>query len=103
MAQGTIDDLRKVIGLSELPEEHLQWIFDHSEYREYEDGGVLAKTGEPADFMFMVFEGKVDYYSNVNGQLVYYVSFENDNTNGGITGIIPHSRMKVMGGTAFAV
>ncbi len=42
----TIEELKKVIALSELPEEHLQWILDHSESVEYDDGELVGKTGD---------------------------------------------------------
>ena len=48
-----IGDLKSVIALSELPDEHLQWIIDHSEYREYTDGEIVAKYGETAEVMWI--------------------------------------------------
>src|SRR5690242_10318152 len=99
---GTIEDLKKVIALSDQPDDFLRWILEHSKWEEFEDGDILAKTGSSADYMYMLVEGQVDYYADVNGQLVYYLSFENDATNGGITGLIPHSRLKTYTGTSFA-
>jgi signal transduction histidine kinase len=99
----TIEELKTVIGLSELPDEHLQWLLDHSELREYHDGDMVVKTGGIPEEMIILLEGKVDYYMDVNGTLVFYVRFENDQANGGITGLLPHSRMKVYGGSTFCV
>lgn len=99
----TIDELKKVIALNGLPEEHLQWILDHSEPLEYEEGDVVAKTGEPAEWMFFIVEGKIDYYMNVKGKLVYYLTFMNDTDSGGVTGLLPYSRMKVYSGNSIAV
>lgn len=96
----TIDELKKVIALSELPDEHIQWIIDHSEPIEYHDGELVGRTGDTAEWMFFIIEGKVDYYRNVNDKLVYYHSFMNDNESGGITGLLPYSRMKVYSGNA---
>ena len=56
MQSGTIEELKKVICLSELSQEHLHWIFDHSIYVEYEDGSVIMKTGETPEFMMFIFE-----------------------------------------------
>ncbi|MEI9910477.1 MAG: hypothetical protein WDO71_12905 [Bacteroidota bacterium] len=39
MPVATIEELKKVIALSDLPDEHLQWILDHSFYVEFEGGG----------------------------------------------------------------
>jgi signal transduction histidine kinase len=99
----TINDLKKVIALSDLPDEHLQWLLDHSTYYEFEDGTQLIKKGDPADVMWIMLEGKVSYYLDVNGKQVYYYNFENDHVTGGIGGLIPYSRMKSSPGYAYAV
>ncbi|MFO7524872.1 MAG: ATP-binding protein [Ignavibacteriaceae bacterium] len=99
----TIDELKKVIALSDLPDEHLQWILDHSEVVEYEDGELVSKTGEPVDWMFFIIEGKLDFYMDVNGKLVYYHHFENNAESGGVTGLLPYSRMKLSPGNSFTI
>ena len=99
----TIDELKKVIALSDLPDEHLQWILDQSESLEYEEGDIVAKTGESAEWMFFIVEGKIDYYMNVKGKLVYYFTFMNDTDTGGVTGLLPYSRMKVYSGNSVVV
>src|SRR5437868_3497272 len=99
----SIEELKKVIALSDLPDEHLRWILDHTELQEFEDGTMLLRTGDPADFMWMIMEGKLDFYMDVNGTLVYYLTFENDSKSGGITGLIPHSRMKSSPGCSISV
>jgi hypothetical protein len=58
----TIDDLKKIVAVSDLPDDHLQWILDHSEYHEYKDGDILAKYGELAEVMWFSLEGKVVFY-----------------------------------------
>ncbi len=99
----TIQEVKNVIALSDLPDEHLQWIIARTEYHEYEDGTVLFNTGEPALYMWILLEGKLDFYMDMNGTMVYYISFENDNSCGGITGLIPHSRMKTSPGKSISV
>jgi signal transduction histidine kinase len=98
-----IEDLKKVIALRDLPDEHIIWILDHSEPLEYEEGDTIAKTGEPAEWMFFLVEGRIDYYMNVNGKLVFFNHFTNDAESGGVTGLLPYSRMKVYSGNAIAV
>jgi signal transduction histidine kinase len=98
----TIDEIRKVVALSDLPDEHLQWILDRAEPQEYQDGAILAKTGGIPEHMYILLDGKVDFYMNVNGNLVYFHTFENDKTTGGMTGLLPYSRMKVYVGDAIA-
>src|SRR6187399_2614183 len=98
-----IEELKKVIALSDLPDDHLQWILDHGEYMEYEEGSVIMKTGETPDSMYFILEGMVSFYMNKNGTLVHYFDFANDAATGGATGLLPYSRMKTSPGTSFAV
>ena len=103
MKSVTIEELKKVIALSDLPDEHLQWILDHSFDVEFEDGDVIMKTGEVPDFMMFIIEGIVSFYMNKSGTLVHYFDFGNDHTTGGATGLLPYSRMKTSPGTSYAV
>lgn len=103
MQQITVEDLRKVIALSDLPDEHLQWIADRLEYNEYEDGAVMISKGDPADILWFIPEGRFDFYIEVNGQKVNYYNFQNDSVSGGVGGLIPYSRMKVSPGYAYSV
>jgi signal transduction histidine kinase len=102
MVPVTPEELKTVIALNELPQEHLQWIIDHSLYKEYEDGTQIKKTGEDADVLIMMLEGEVSFYMDVKGLLVYYHHFANDTTSGGVTGLLPYSRMKKYPGCSFA-
>jgi signal transduction histidine kinase len=103
MKQVTIEELKKVIALSELPDEHIQWIIDHSETVEYSDGELIAKKGESPEWMFFIIEGRVDYYADINGRWVFYHYFTNDADSGGVTGLLPYSRMKTYSGNTFCV
>jgi signal transduction histidine kinase len=103
MPHPTIEDLRKVICLSDLPKEHLEWILDRGVYNEFEDGELVMKTGSPVDEMIFVLEGKSHFYMNVHGKLVYYFTFENDQQTGGAGGLLPYSRMKESPGNNYAV
>ncbi|CAN5460575.1 ATP-binding protein [soil metagenome] len=97
-----IEDLKKVQALNDLPDEHLQWILDRSEYHEYEDGDLVAKFGDPAEVMWFSLEGKVSFYMNVNGRQVYFFTFENNTVTGGVGGLMPYSRMKTYPGYSYA-
>lgn len=103
MESKTIEELKNVITLSDLPDKHLQWILEHSEYYEYEDGIQIRKTGDVADEMIFILEGGVAFYLDIHGRLVYYFYFSNDTQSGGVTGLLPYSRMKVYPGCSFAV
>ncbi|HEY4967784.1 MAG TPA: hypothetical protein VII28_15370, partial [Puia sp.] len=99
----TIDDLKKVIALGELPDEHLHWILDHSEYRVCADGELIAKYGEPTEVMWILLTGKVVFYMYVKGRQVYYFTFENNSVTGGVGGLMPYSRMKTFPGYSYAL
>jgi signal transduction histidine kinase len=103
MTQVSIDELRNNIAVSELPDEHLQWLIDHSVYEEYEDGDIIGKFGSPSEVMWINLEGKVSFYMNVNGRQVYYITFENNDITGGVGGLLPYSRMKTYPGTSYAM
>jgi signal transduction histidine kinase len=96
-------DLKHILALADLPDDHLQWIIDHSEYHEYGDGDLIAKYGEPAEVMWIALEGKVAFYMYVNGRQVYYFTFENNHVTGGIGGLMPYSRMKNYPGYSYAL
>ncbi|MCB0728919.1 MAG: cyclic nucleotide-binding domain-containing protein [Ignavibacteriae bacterium] len=98
----SLNELRNVIALSDLPDEHLQWILDHSVYNEYKDGTLIFKKGEPMDVMWILLEGKVTFYMEINGTQVHFYTFENEMSSGGIGGLIPYSRMKTSPGYAYA-
>ena len=98
-----IEELKTVVALSDLQDEHLQWIIDHSEYQEYEDGELIAKYGAPAEIMWIALMGKVAFYMYINGRQVYYFTFENNNVTGGIGGLMPYSRMKTYPGYSYAL
>ena len=98
----TIEDLRQIIGLQNLPDEHLKWILDRSEYFEYNDGDTLLTTGMPIDHMYCLIEGIISFYMDVDGRLVYYHSTENNVLTGGISGVLPYSRLKSSPGNVYA-
>lgn len=96
-------DLKHVVALEGLPDEQLQWIIDHSEYREYTDGDIIAKYGEEAEVMWIALMGKVAFYMYLNGRQVYYFTFDNNNITGGVGGLMPYSRMKTYPGYSYAI
>ena len=70
MRSSTIKDLKKVIALSDLSDEQLQWIADRVEFQEFSDGSVMVKSGEPVDEMWLMAEGGIEFYMDVNGKQV---------------------------------
>jgi len=102
MERKMIEELRGVAAFNDLPDDQLQWIVDHSGYHEYQDGSQIKKTGEEADVMLIIIEGAINFYLDIHGRLVYYFSFANDEQTGGVTGLLPYSRMKTYPGCSFA-
>ncbi len=100
---GSIDDLKKVVAISDLPDEVIRWIYDRSDYNEYEDGEVIYRKGDPAEHLWLIPEGRFDFYMDVNGQEVLYFNFQNDTFTGGVGGLLPYSRMKVSPGYAYTI
>ena len=98
----TVENLKKIVALRDLPDEHLKWILNHSEYEEYNDGDTLIKTGEPINDMFFFLEGRMNFYMDINGKLVYYHSVENDDLTGSVSGLLPYSRLKNSPGNSYA-
>jgi len=98
-----IDDLRKVHALRDLPDEHLQWILERGKYQEYEDGCIILKPGQSADEMLFILDGSASFYMDVHGRQVYYFTFSNNENTGGVTGLLPYSRMKSSPGYSYAI
>lgn len=95
-------DIKHIVALEDLPDEHLQWIIDHCDYREYADGDIIGKYGEEAEIMWFALAGKVTFYMYLNGRQVYYFTFDNNNITGGVGGLMPYSRMKTYPGYSYA-
>lgn len=102
MSSVTTAELKTVVALSDLPEEHLLWILDHSVHLEFEDGSLIRKFGEPINEMYFLLEGSISFYLDVNGRQVHYFNFENDKASGGVSGLLPYSRMKTSPGYSYA-
>lgn len=98
----SLDQLRNVVGLSGLPDEHLQWILERSDYNEYKDGSLILKKGAKMEVLWILLDGKVNFYMDENGTQVLFYTFENEISSGGIGGLIPYSRMKTSPGYAYA-
>ena len=98
-----IKDLKKVLVLSDLPDEHIKWIAERVEYRELQDGELSTKKDDPADVMWLIPEGRLDFYMDINGRQVFYYAFQNDSFSGGAGGLLPYSRMKKSPGYAYSV
>jgi signal transduction histidine kinase len=90
--------LRKIQALHDLPEDQLQWLSAHGEEFHIQIGEIVIREGEPAAYMFIVFEGGFRIRRDQSETARVF-----DVEAGDISGILPYSRLKVFQGTARAL
>jgi len=98
----TINELRSVIALSDLPEEHLRWLLEHGTYAEYPDEHVMVRSGEPIENMWLLIEGRIRFHFEVKGGSTFEYIFANEPITGGVGGVMPYSRLKTSPGMGVA-
>lgn len=81
----TLDDLRSIDLLSDLPPEDLEWLSRHMEIRESKAGEIVNKAGSPAEHMIAMFTGEL---RGERGTGQVFIS-----SAGQITGLLPYSRL----------
>ncbi|MCX7782553.1 MAG: ATP-binding protein [Meiothermus sp.] len=81
-----ITDLRKVPILSDLEDSDLEWLIAHSQYQEFPAGASVVEQGSPADRMVIVLEGTIEIRFSKSTETIRIES-------GGITGLLPFSRL----------
>jgi len=91
----TADDLEGIEVFADLPEKDLQWLAEQGEDIWMEPGTQLFQPGDPADHMFVFFEGSGEL-RRLDGQ-IYPVEA------GEVTGMLPYSRLEKLMGTGRAV
>lgn len=85
----SIADLRSIDTFRDLPEPDLEWLAEHMTLMELDAGDVVFHAGEPADRMYVLFDGEVSGVSEGPGNdSRYYVS-----RSGRVTGMLPFSRL----------
>ena len=80
-----LEDLRKIKTFEDLPEDHLAWLAQQGTEIRLEPGDVLTRAGDPADRMFVLLEGELQFRRD--GAFVTTVR------PGAISGMLPFSRM----------
>ena len=89
LLQELVEDLRKVPTLSDLRDDELLWLAEHTEIETAEAGEVVIHEGDVADAMFIYLEGEMDGRRESTGPDSPVYSFG----AGQITGLLPFSRM----------
>src|SRR5271168_2313916 len=81
--------LRSVPVFADLPDDQLDWFLSQSEEMNIKAGEVYSRQGDPADAMFVIIEGHVQWRGERGGEIFIY-----DLEPGEVTGVLPFSRMK---------
>ena len=99
-ATGTslIDDLRKIEVFADLSPDQLSWLAEKFEERRFQPGEVMAREGEPLDYLIVVLEGEMQIQRGSGGDELIFRGFA-----GQVTGLLPYSRLTHYGGTSRAV
>jgi signal transduction histidine kinase len=91
-------DLRGIAVFSDLPEEQLAWLAPLGEDVRAEPGEIIFREGDPAEHMFVFFEGEFQGRSErVSDGRLFTASA------GDVTGLLPFSRLQTFQGTGRAV
>jgi signal transduction histidine kinase len=89
MSADLISEYRKIEAFSDLPEEALRWLADHSTVLSYQPGEIIIREGEVADRMSIILEGELQGRKESLGpDAPVYTG-----RAGQVTGMLPFSRM----------
>jgi signal transduction histidine kinase len=94
----TADQLAKMPLFADDDRAALEWLAEHFEVYRYESGEIIVKEGSPAKDFMVVLEGEMHYRRSSDPYAAVYVR-----TAGQPTGVLPFSRIKVIGGRGTAV
>ena len=81
--------LRQVPAFAGLPEDQIDWFMSQSKELRLNAGETYARSGDPADAMFVLLEGDFQWRGDWAGD-----TFVRDIKSGEVTGVLPFSRMK---------
>ena len=98
MAQYSVDELRPLAILEGLPDQTLVWLGNTATKIDLAIGDRMFSEGQSADFMFIVVNGKIQRFEDIGGQPMVVAT----TVRGGVTGMLPFSRMTNYPGDAIA-
>jgi signal transduction histidine kinase len=90
--------LRRNSNFEDLPEEELKWLAQQGEELHLEPDEALFHEGDPADYMFVFFEGEVRLRQNTTGEVPRSFTM----SAGDVSGVLPYSRLHVLRATGYA-
>src|SRR4029077_8187048 len=91
-------ELRRVSAFSDLPDDQISWFLSHAQEIHVAAGETYVRQGEPAEWMFVILEGQVQWRGEFGGETVVISGKQGD-----VTGVLPFSRMKQFTVTGRAV
>jgi len=84
----TTSELLAVPAFAGLPEDQLEWFLGQVQEVNVKAGETYARAGDPADTMFVILDGQVQWRGEFGGQAITINSNPRD-----VTGALPFSRM----------
>lgn len=82
-------ELLKVPVFADLPDDQIAWFLSQSEDVRLAAGEIYVRQGDPADWMFVILEGQLQWRGEFGGETVVLSGKPGD-----VTGVLPFSRMK---------
>lgn len=96
-----VEALRRVHVFADLPEEQLKWFADNVEDRRLAPGEVAFRKGDRPDWMVVFLEGEVHAYWDDSVHDDLFIARAGDPASE-VSGMLPFSRMTVLGATGHA-
>jgi signal transduction histidine kinase len=91
-------ELLRIAAFADLPDDQIAWFLSNSQEVHLAAGDILARQGDPADWMFVLLEGQYQWRGEFAGETIIFSA-----AAGGVTGMLPFSRMKQFTVTGRAV
>ena len=63
-------DLLRVHAFADLPDEQLAWFISQSQELSLKPGDTFMRQGDPADFMFVILDGRLEGRGDFAGETV---------------------------------
>ena len=89
-----VEALRRVSIFADLPDEQLRWFVGQSEERRLAPGEVLARRGDPPEWMAVYLEGEVHAVNDDEASDGYVYVLRAGDPITEVSGMLPYSRMK---------
>jgi signal transduction histidine kinase len=91
-------ELLRVPAFADLPDDQIAWFLSHAQEVPLKAGETYWRQGDPADAMIVVLEGELQARGEIGGETVMFSTGP-----GGVTGVLPFSRMKRLPVTTRAI